>query len=114
MRDSRSAQLHDWLSVARDSYLTEESTWHAAPRALSVARLAQQPPLLQEELVHTLVRRAGADGAAALSYASLRHALAQLEHGSASWSLDVTRDCRLKRAGDTLTAEAVGAPRKRD
>ena len=66
--------------------------------------------MLREELIHELVRSIGGQGGATMSYATLRHVTAQLDRGANEWTLDVTGEVRLRRVGDTLTAD--GATRR--
>ena len=105
--EQQSAQLSEWLSVASASYLEAEDTWRLPSRSLRLSRLAQQPSMLRDELIHKLVADASGPGAPSPSYASLRHVQSQLEGGGGSeWQLDVTRVCTLSRVGDLLSAHA--------
>lgn len=122
--EEQSSQLREWLEQASRAHLADEPFWQRVPRGLSVSRLMDQVPLLQDELLHTLVRQAGhADESAAaaasssappaprppaLAFAALRKLRAQLREDNDMWTLDLTRQVHVQRVGDRLTAISVG------
>ena len=56
--EQQSAQLREWLHQASHAHLTADPFWStsAGARGLSVARLRQQVPMVQDEVLHLLVR----------------------------------------------------------
>lgn len=56
--EQQSAQLREWLHQASHSHLAANPFWStsAGARGLRVARLRQQVPMVQDEVLHLLVR----------------------------------------------------------
>ena len=121
--EEQSSQLREWLEQASRAHLADEPFWQRVPRGLSVSRLMDQVPLLQDELLHTLVRQAGhADersrsrfvvsaSCAASSGARLcgsEKAESAAGEDNDMWTLDLTRQVHVQRVGDRLTAISVG------
>jgi tRNA(Ile)-lysidine synthase len=116
--EDQSDQLRSWIATARSDHLRAEPLWQSSPRALSVSRLLKESPLVQDELLHELVRAfeaeaGGADRGAdrapdrppsSIPFSVLRRLRDQLGRESVEWTLDVNKLCRMRRVGDTLTA----------
>ena len=146
--EDQSAQLHEWLRQAREAYLRSDEYWTAdetgsdeadetgsdeagagalgrgggGVQGLSVSGLLEQVPMLQDELLHALVRSATTRAAAAadddrslaretLGYKQLRRVRAQLARPSLEWTLDLSSTCTMRRVGNLLT---VAPATKRD
>jgi tRNA(Ile)-lysidine synthase len=103
--EEQSAQLRSWLHQSREAHLAADSRWsQPGRRDLSIDRLLSAPELLQDDLIHTLVR-ASSSSDASLSQKTLRRVRAQLARPTREWTIEISNGGTLRRTGDALSID---------
>lgn len=103
--EEQSMQLRDWLAQSREAHLAADPRWsRPGRRGLSIDRLLSAPEMLQDDLVHTLVR-ASTSTLASLSQKTLRRVRAQLARPTREWTIEISNGGTLRRTGDALSVD---------
>jgi tRNA(Ile)-lysidine synthase len=108
--EEQSTQLRDWLHQSREAHLSADPRWARPGRpGLSIGRLLSAPEMLQDDLIHTLVR-ASTNAFASLSQKTLRRVRAQLVRPNREWTVEVPNGGALRRTGDALSVDDGAMP----
>jgi len=101
--EEQSAQLREWLDQAQRTHLAADPVWsRGGQRALSVGPLLSSPAMLQDELLHALVRESTRSHMT-LPRDVLRRVHAQLARASNEWAVELGDGWTLRRTGDAVS-----------